>query len=221
MLAKTLSGERYPIRKVHRRSTSPSSKTAHRGLSAYWNSASAMRRLQVLDASGETSIHVTIPCRTSLLPQTNLIKNWLCKNTQSNGIANAINAAGNAGTVADAVNPAVALASAAAGGSRALASPQALSILGNIVSEGLSTPGAVGNVAAGVGIAVDVISGDFQSALYDTADAAVYGGLALVGAGGAVETLGGSAAAAGATMASYYAAGGSRGIVQGSLGCSN
>ena len=116
----------------------------------------------------------------------NPIKQWLCQTTQGSGVTDAANAVSTAGTAADASSPLVALGATAAGGSRALATPQAVFALGGIISEGLSALGPVGTLAAGVGIAFDAISGHFQSALYDTMDAVTYGGLSLVGAAGAV-----------------------------------
>jgi hypothetical protein len=90
-----------------------------------------------------------------------------------------------------------------------------------MLSKGLSRLGTAGGYAAVFGIAFDAMSGEIQSALYDSVDALTYTALAAAGAAGALESAGGSAALAGATMATYYAEGGSRGIVQQTLGCGN
>jgi hypothetical protein len=74
--------------------------------------------------------------------------------------------------------------------------------------------GRGGVLSAQLGIGYDVITGDFSSALYDTADYYAYAAIADVGAAGAVETLGGSVVAAGSLGRLYYNAGGAKGIVQ-------
>ncbi|MGH8138776.1 MAG: hypothetical protein ACREVV_11360 [Steroidobacteraceae bacterium] len=77
--------------------------------------------------------------------------------------------------------------------------------------------GKAGGFAAQLGIGYDVLTEDFSSALYDTADYFAYSALAGLGAAGAIETLGGSAVAAGSLSALYYNAGGAKGIVQSAI----
>jgi hypothetical protein len=79
---------------------------------------------------------------------------------------------------------------------------------------GLSKLGRGGVLAAQLGIAYDLVTGDFSSALYDTGDYYAYAALADFAAAGAIETKGGSVAVAGALGGAYYNAGGAKGIVQ-------
>jgi hypothetical protein len=123
------------------------------------------------------------------------------------------------GTAADLGKGAVVVGSAAASGSRALAPyAQGLSALGRTLSEGLGKVAFYGTGFAQAGIAYDALKGNFQGALYDSIDYGVYSGLADVAATGEV-TAGTSTAAAAFASAAYYSQGGSKGIIQGALGC--
>jgi len=125
---------------------------------------------------------------------------------------------GYAGAAADAARPLVAAGAAAAGKSRT-GFPQATSYLGRELANGLSKLGKHGQFSGFGGIALNLYNGNYQDALYSGVDYFVYSKLAEVGAAGSIDTLGESAAIAGSLMAAYYAAGGSQGIVESTLGC--
>jgi hypothetical protein len=121
---------------------------------------------------------------------------------------------GNVGSGADAVAPIVDLGAGAAGVSR-VANAQAWSFLGKQIASGLKTIGRIGTGASLLGVGADLLNGDGTSALYDGLDYFVYSKVAEVGADGAIESAGATAALSAATLAAYYNAGGSRGLVQG------
>ena len=130
-------------------------------------------------------------------------------------VKGAVDFTANLGTAADNTRPIVAVGAIAAGASRALSSPLATSYLARQAANALSKLGRVGTLSAQAGVAYDVVNGDYQSALYDTVDYFAYKSLADAGSDGAIETAGGSVAAAATLSLLYYNAGGSRGIVQG------
>ena len=150
-------------------------------------------------------------------PNHNLLTRFLCGESADSSLKQAADNLSSAGTAGDLVRPAVAIGAATAAASRGVASPQAVGFLGGEVAAGLSALGRVGSGAALGGIAYDVLNNDFSTALYDTADYFAYSALADAGGAGAIETLGGSIAAAGAVAGIYYNAGGSKGIVQSAL----
>src|SRR5579871_5588077 len=103
----------------------------------------------------------------------------------------------------------------AAGSSQSIPSPQATAFLGSQAAGALERLGALGNRVAQISIAVDFYNENYQGVLFDTADYLVYRGLGAAGAAGAIESAGGSVAAAGFLGLIYYKSGGSQGIVQG------
>ena len=109
--------------------------------------------------------------------------------------------------------PFVNIAAAAAGASRTYQG-QANAFLRNQLSSMLSKAGRAGSFAAGLGVLADLANGDKRSAVFDAVDYLVYSTVAEIGAAGAVETLGGSAALSAATLGMYYHSGGSKGLVQ-------
>lgn len=123
---------------------------------------------------------------------------------------------GNGGTAADSVRPAVAIGATAAGASN-VANPLATSFLGSQAVSALSAIGKAGQLASAGGIFYSLITGNYQSALYGSADYLVYSALSDFGAASAVPTAGLGTATAGAAALLYYNAGGSQGLVQGAI----
>jgi hypothetical protein len=145
------------------------------------------------------------------------IKNFLCHNSGDGNIAQqAADNVGNAGTAADSVSPIVAVGATAAGASN-VANPLATSFLGSQLASGLSALGKAGQLASAGGIAYSLISGDFQSALYGTADYFAYSALSDFGAASAIPTAGLGTATAAASSVLFFNAGGSKGLVQGAI----
>jgi len=143
---------------------------------------------------------------------------WLCQKGTDNAGQRIVDAADNVSTAADAARPLVAVGAAAAGVNRSGFSPGA-AYLGNEMAGGLAKLGSFGKVTGAFGVTLNLANGDIQGALFSSIDYFVFSGLASVGAAGAVETLGASAAMAGGTIALYYSEGGSRGLVQSALDC--
>ena len=163
------------------------------------------------------SIVFCVSTAQSPKPKPNPIKSFLCQNSGSDSLAQqAADTAGNAGTAADSVRPVVAIGVAAAGTSN-VANPLATSFLGSQAVSALSAIGRIGQGASITGILYAGLTGDYQSALYGTADYFAYSALSDFGAASAIPTAGlGTAAAAGIGLL-YYNAGGSQGLVQGAI----
>jgi RHS repeat-associated protein len=147
----------------------------------------------------------------------NPIKTFLCQNSGGDSLAQqAADTVGNGGTAADSVRPLVAIGATAAGTSN-VAYPQATSFLGSQAVSALSAIGKAGQLASAGGIFYSLITGDYQAALYGTADYFAYSALSDFGAASAIPTAGLGTATAGAAALLYYNAGGSQGLVQGAI----
>lgn len=85
-----------------------------------------------------------------------------------------MDAAANGGSAADIAKAAVALGASAAGASKAPPFGQASAYLGLQLASGLIRLGRAGGLAAQLGIAYDFVTGDYTSAVYDTADFYAY-----------------------------------------------
>jgi hypothetical protein len=157
---------------------------------------------------------VTVTGSRSILDR---LTNWLCEEGQEDLIKGAADSTANLGAASDIVRPAAAIVAGAAVSSRSLPSPQATSFLGSQAANALETVGILGKRVAQISILGDVANGNYQSALFDTADYFVYKGLGEAAAAGALETGGASVATAGLAALTYYNAGGAQGLIQGSL----
>jgi hypothetical protein len=100
----------------------------------------------------------------------NPIQDFLCGDSPEESLKAFAEAVDDTGKAAEAVKPIVATGATAAGAARSLSSPLATSFLGTEVANVLSNIGHLGKGAAAFGIAIDLVKGNVQAAIYDSAD---------------------------------------------------
>lgn len=149
-----------------------------------------------------------------MLPQTpqgdssNAVVDFLCASSDLSG-ASILDTAGDLGDLADSLVPVSSLGATATGRTPW---PGALGYLNAEGGRALSIVGRLGLAASGVGVLFDLASGDVRSAVFTGIDAFAYTGLGALAATG-VTTAGSTTATALAVAGTYYASGGSEGIL--------
>lgn len=143
------------------------------------------------------------------------VKNWLCKDSADS--PSRADTAGDMGTAADNGGNAAAYVGGATVTSRSNPYGAADSFMASQLAGALELAGKVGQGAASFSILGNLLSGNYQGALYGTVDAAVYGGLSWAGAVTALPTLGAGMGISLTTQGAYYLNGGSQGLVHSTL----